>query len=333
VTAASDTDDHDVLLNEALDWVARLKSGAPTRADVDALQRWRAQSLAHEEAFRKAVRIFRNAGIAAGELADRPEAVDAAQILQKLPSRKLPPKMFARRAFLGGAMAAAAVGYLIVRPPLGLWPSLEELSADYRTGKGEQRKIVVSAEVSLELNTQTSIALRSAPDETRIELISGEASVTATRASPKPFVMLAANGRIQAKQADFNARCLDGNVRVTCLNGTVDVAQAGKVVQLRAGEQVSYSPGGIETSVSVDATQVAAWQSGLLIFRDQALADVVDEVNRYRSGKIIITNADLKHRVVNGTFQISKLGDFVLQVQQLFGAQARSLPGGVVLLG
>jgi transmembrane sensor len=59
----------------------------------------------------------------------------------------------------------------------------------------------------------------------------------------------------------------------------------------------------------------------------------VDEVNRYRSGKIIVTNDDLKRRIINGTFQISKLDGFVPQVQQLFGAQVRSLLGGVVLLG
>jgi transmembrane sensor len=327
VTAASDTSERDALLDEALDWVVRLKTGAPTRADIDALQRWRQQSPSHEEAFKKAARLFRHAGIAAGELDDRPDATGA------LASQRLPSKVFARRAFLGGAIAAAAAGYVVVRPPLGLWPSLQELSADYRTGKGEQRKIAVTPDVSLELNTQTSIALRSAFDETQIELISGEASVAAKRTSPKPFVMLAANGRITAKQADFVARCLDGMVRVTCLNGSVDVAQGGRVVQLGQAEQVSYTPGGIEVSVPIDPAQVTAWQSGLLIFRDQTLADVVDEVNRYRSGKIIITNADLKQRVVNGTFQINKLGDFVLQVQQLFGAQARSLPGGVVLLG
>lgn len=330
MTAPGDTAAHDALLEEALDWVARLKSGAPTRADVEALQRWRGQSPAHEEAFRTAARIFRNAGIAAGELAGQRDAIVAAQALQTPPSAAL-----VRRAVLGGALAAAAASYLVVRPPLGLWPSLEELSADYRTGKGEQRKIVVSPGVSLELNTQTSIALRPAPNETRIELISGEAAVVALPSSPKPFVMLAANGRISARQADFNARCIDGNVRVSCLSGMVDVdvAESGKVVQLRAAEQVSYSPGGLEVSVPVDPAQVAAWQAGLLIFRDQTLADVVDEVNRYRPGRIIITSADLKRRVVNGTFQISKLGDFVLQVQQLFGAQARSLPGGVVLLG
>jgi transmembrane sensor len=325
---ASDHPELDPLLDEALDWIVRLKTGEPTRADIEDLQQWREQSVAHEAAFKKAARVFRQAGIAARELAAEPVAIDAAGEL-----RPMPPKVLARRAFLGGAVAAAMAGYLIVRPPLGLWPSLQELSADYRTGKGEQRKIAVMAGISLELNTQTSIALRDAQNETRIELISGEASVAATPNSSKPLVMLASNGRISASEANFNARCLDGVVLVTCLSGVVDVVQDGRAVRLEKAEQVSYSPSGIEAAVPADPVQVTAWQNGLLIFRDRPLSDVVDEVNRYRPGKIIITNADLKRRNVNGTFQIGKLDDFVLQVQQLFGAQARSLLGGVVLLG
>jgi transmembrane sensor len=325
---ATDPDQPDALLERAIDWVVLLKTGEPTRADVEALQRWREQSAAHDEAFKTAARLFRHAGIAARELAEQPNEIDAARA-----SRRSPPKILARRALLGGAVAAMAAGYLVVRPPLGLWPSLQELSADYRTGKGEQRKIAVTPDISLELNTQTSIALREVQNETRIELISGEASVAATRPRSKPLVMLAANGRITAMEADFNARCLGGVVSVTCLNGVVDVVEDNKAVRLQRAEQVSYSQGGIEASVAVDPAQITAWQAGLLIFRDRPLADVVDEVNRYRSGKIIITNADLKRRIVNGTFQISKLDGFVPQVQQLFGAQARSLLGGVVLLG
>ncbi|MDB5608150.1 MAG: iron dicitrate transport regulator FecR [Bradyrhizobium sp.] len=238
----------------------------------------------------------------------------------------------ARRVVLGGAIAAAAAGYMVVRPPLDLWPSLEELSADYRTGKGEQRKVLVASDVSLELNTQTSVALRSAPDETQIELISGEASVAAKRQSSKPLVMLAANGRITAAEANFNARCLDGIVSVACLDGVVDVMQGRDTVRLHKAEQVSYSLAGIEASVPVDPEQVVAWQAGLLIFRDKSLASVVNEVNRYRPGKIIITNPDLKRRLVNGTFQLDKLENFVAQVQQLFGVRATPLLGGVVLL-
>lgn len=328
---AVDGREPDPLLHEALDWIIRLKTGEPTRDDVDALQSWRAQSPAHEEAFKTAVRVFRHAGVAALELADRPAAPGIVPEIVPVAASS-PSRIFARRAFLGGAIAAATAGYLVVNPPLGLWPSLEELSADYRTGKGEHRSIAVATDVSLELNTQTSIALRQARDQTRIELISGEAAVGATSPS-KPFVMLAADGSITAMQANFNARCLDGVVSVTCLDGAVDVVRGGSSVRLSKAQQVSYSAAGIEDAVPIDPVQVAAWQSGLLIFRDRSLADVVEEVNRYRSGKIIITSSDLKSRIVNGTFQISKLDNFVRQVQQLFGAQARSLLGGVVLLG
>nr|WP_283812753.1 DUF4880 domain-containing protein [Bradyrhizobium tropiciagri] len=314
------------MLDEALDWVARLKAGAPTRADVDALQTWRAQSPAHEDAFRKAARLLRTATIAAQELAGEHGAVAAGAIVQRRP-----PHLLTRRLLLGGAIAAAA-GYLMINPPLDMWPSLEEFSADYRTGKGEHRKVMVTADVSVELNTQTSLSLRPVPNETRIELISGEASVAARRLSSMPLVMLARDGRISAVQANFNARCLDGVVSVTCLDGIVSVEQDGRTVQLRKAEQVSYSRAGLQPSRPVDASQVTAWQTGLLIFRDRPLANAVDEVNRYRSGKIIITSTELKRRLVNGTFQLDKLDSFVAQVEQLFGARITSLPGGVVLM-
>jgi transmembrane sensor len=326
VTVPNRTSKSDPLLDEALDWVVRLKTDEPTRAEVDALQRWREQSPAHDAAFKSAIKLFRTASVAARELADEQQASDVVVAISQPP-----PQRLTRRIMLGGAIAAAA-GYMIVRPPLGLWPSLEELSADYRTGKGEHRKIAVAPDVSLELNTQTSVALRSTSGETRIELISGEASVAAKLSPSKPLVMLAGNGRISASQADFNARCLDGVVSVTCLDGVVTVEQNHSTVQLHKAEQVTYSSAGLQQSVPVDAVQVTAWQTGLLIFRDRPLASVVDEVNRYRPGKIIITNAELKRRLVNGTFQLDKLGNFVDQVEQLFGARITSLPGGVVLL-
>jgi transmembrane sensor len=324
----------DPLLDEALDWIVRLKAGEATRAEVEAFQRWRDQSPAHEDACRSAARIWRHAGIAANEVAAESSVVTIGRKRQA--ERQASSGLhLSRRAVLGGGVAAAAaasIAYAIVDPPFGLWPSLQELSADYRTVKGERRKIDVASDVSVELNTQTSLALRPAQTGTEVELISGEALVAANRPPSTPLVMIAAGGRITAARADFNARCLDGVVSVVCLDGIVEIRQAGQSVQVGKGEQVSYSAAGIEPSRAVDVTQVAAWQSGLLIFRDRALGDVIDEVNRYRPGKIIITNTQTKRRLVSGTFQIDKLEDFVPQVQQLFGARATTLPGGVVLL-
>jgi transmembrane sensor len=316
-------------LREALAWVIRLHSGAATSDDADALERWRSSSPEHETAFRDAVRLWRTLGDETRRLAVENESSPS-----PIPAARAARVVVSRRGLIGGAIAASvAAGYLVVRPPLGLWPSLEELSADYRTGKGEQRNITLSDNVSLTLNTQTSIAVRSTPGEPRIELISGEAAIVAKRDGTIPFVADAAAGRISALRAVFNVRCLDGTVSVSCIDGTVDVELNGHNVKIAREQQVSYSIAeGLGNPSPVDSSQATAWQEGLLIVRDWPLSRVVDEINRYRPGKIVVMDSQLGRRMITGTFHLHHLDDFVGQARGLFGATVRSLPGGVVIL-
>jgi transmembrane sensor len=234
---------------------------------------------------------------------------------------------------LGGAIAASAAVYLIVRPPLGLWPSLAELSADYRTAKGEMRHLALEQDISLEMNTLTSIAVRSTQQESRIELISGEATITTGPAASKPLRLIAGDGRITAAAyANFNVRCVDGAVSVICLKGEVNVEQRAHSVRLGAGTQIGYSADGMASPVAVDPALATAWHRGLLVFENRPFAQVIDEVNRYRTGKIIVTNSSLGARLVSGTFHLDRLDDVIGQVLQAFGARVTRLPGGVVLL-
>ncbi|OKO85540.1 iron dicitrate transport regulator FecR [Bradyrhizobium sp. NAS80.1] len=326
MTLSPEPPESDPLLDEAIAWIVHLRTGEPTRDEFNAFKRWRSQSPAHEAAFRRAALINQRAGIVAGRLT-APGNVSHVADLAVRRSR------ISRRAMLGGGLAAAAAaGFAIVQPPLGLWPSWQELAADYRTAKGEQRTIEVMPEVSLDLNTQTSIALKSRQNQPTIELVSGEVVVNARRSPQGPLIVLAAGGQVMAREAHFDARCLDGEVAVTCLGGTIDVQHTGQSAQVSQGEQISYSSAGLGTRVSVDPAQVTAWQSGLLIFRDRPLASVVDEVNRYRPGKIVIVSAALRQRAVNGDFEIAKLDSFVSQVQQLTDAHVTSLPGGLIIL-
>ncbi len=69
--------------------------------------------------------------------------------------------------------------------------------------------------------------------------------------------------------------------------------------------------------------------AGLFIVRDWRLTRLVDEVSRYRFGKIIVMDAQLGNHAVTGTFH---LDDFIGKAQGLFGASVQSFPGGVVLL-
>ncbi len=50
-----------------------------------------------------------------------------------------------------------------------------ELRADYRTGTGERRRVALADGASVELNTRTSVDLRTDLAIPTIELISGEA--------------------------------------------------------------------------------------------------------------------------------------------------------------
>jgi transmembrane sensor len=318
----------DPLLRQALAWVIRLHSGAATADDAAALESWRRRSADHEAAFQQAVRLWHSLGEATRRLAAAghlPQAVDVESGKEDI--------RLSRRALIGGALAASiAAGYLVVRPPLGLWPSLDELAADYRTAKGEQRRVSLSDDVSLTLNTQTSIAVRSQPGEPHIELLSGEAAVVARRSEPAPLVIDAAEGRIAARNASFNVRCLDAAVSVSCIAGNLDVSWRGHELSLASEQQVSYSPSdGFGQALPSDPT-LRAWQDGLLIVRDWPVNRLVVEINRYRPGKILVMDSRLGGRMISGTFHLDHLDDFIAQAQSLFGANVRSLPGGIVLL-
>ncbi len=216
---------------------------------------------------------------------------------------------------------------------MGLWPSLQELSADYRTVKGERRDIALADNVSLKLNTQTSIAVRSTASEPHIEIISGEAAIVSKRAGAAPLIVDAGAGRIMALSASFNVRCLDGAVSVSCIDGGLEVTWNEKAVRVGKDQQVAYSAAaGLGIPSSADPAQALAWQDGLLIVRDWPLRRVVDEINRYRPGKIVVMDAQLGRRMVTGTFHLDHLDDFIGQARGLFGATVCSLPGGVVIL-
>lgn len=313
-----------LLEREAQAWLVRFAAGEASAADLQELRRWSAQSPAHAAAFARASRLWQALGPAGAPLrrARRQPAVFAPA------SRRI-----GRRAALGGAFAAAAAAYVAVRPPLSLWPSLSELAADYRTATGEQRRIAVGQDIALDLNTQTSIALRpSAGGSARIELIAGEAAIsTLSRASGRVAV-LAAGGQAVAARARFNMRYDGTTVCVSCLEGEVRVEHRDAAVSLPADRQVSYSQQGLGQVSSIDSEVVTAWQDGVIVFRETPLAQAVEEINRYRKGRIVLANAELGRRLFNARFRIASIDGVVEQIREVFGAQLTTLPGGIVVM-
>lgn len=313
---------------EAHAWVRRLTSGDATVEDAEAFEGWRQQSTVHASAFAKASALWDTVGTAGRNLVN-----DSASLSVLLDAEA--KRGMTRRFVLGGgfATAAVAVGAAALYPPLDLWPSWSELSADYRTGTGEQRRFALRDRVSIKLDTRTSIALRpDVGDTSRIELIIGQASIATAPEAPRPVTVIASSGQTIARMAKFDVRYLGDDVRVTCLRGEVRVEHPGGVRTVRERQRIAYDQHRLNDIVAIDPAVEAAWQDGLLVFRYTPLPKVVEEVNRYRSGRIFIVNSELNTHLINGRFHIDRIGDVLVQLEQAFGVQAKTLPGGIVFL-
>nr|WP_315844653.1 FecR domain-containing protein [uncultured Achromobacter sp.] len=316
------SEDPDRLRREAEQWWLRLRDRDATRGDAEAMKQWRARSPSHARAWNEVARLWQDMDPVLRQAVRRDPG------LAHPPARG--PSRPARRAFLG-AMAAGGAA-VAVWPPLSLWPSLLDFTADFRTGTAEQRELALSDQLRVQMNTQTRINQRGAQaGNEAIELVAGEAQVEAAGGGA-PVVVYAGAGATRARQARFNLRYTGPQVCVTCLQGSVQVEAAGAMQTLAQGEQVIYDDAGLQPALAADTVQVDAWRTGTLSFAGQTLAEVVDEINRYRAGRVLVRNADLAARRVRMRFEITQTDLALHMLRDLYGAQLTRLPGGIVLL-
>lgn len=314
----------DALKRDARHFVRQLVSGEATTADADALRLWRQQSPAHDAAFAEAVRLWQALG-ASGR------AFVEARGMPVWPGHRA---VTTRRALLAGsgALAASVAAYAVVRPPLDLWPSLDQLRADYRTATGEQRQLTV-ADVAVRMNTQTSLVVPpDAGDAASVRLVSGEASFAMGAESSRRLIVLAGNGQTIARRARFDIRSISAATCVTCLEGEVEVAAGHRSELVRVGQQVTYDATGLRPVMTVDAREATSWHDGFIVFRATPLSSAVAEINRYRPGRVVVMNAALGQKTVSGRFRIERADEILGWIEKATGATSRALPGGVVLL-
>ena len=327
---------------EAQAWVVRLASGHANARDGLAFQQWCRQSPAHARAFAQARSTWNQMQPAAQAMVQGQRRGRAAR-LADLPR---PPRL-GRRAFLGGAVAAATA-YVLVRPPWEMWPSVEQWSADYRTAVGEQRSLTLAGDVQVRMNTRTVINL--AQLARGMELVSGEAQVdmaahvaatsafvqaASAEAGAVGFTVRAGAGSIVARDRDarFNVRYTGSQVCVTCLDGRLEVMHAASApVSMAAGQQLDYGVDGADAPRAADLQQVSAWSRGMLVFNKVPLAEVIDEINRYRRGRIVLMSETLGGSLVQASFALDRLDEAPGLIRDVYGATITELPGGVMLL-
>jgi transmembrane sensor len=171
-----------------------------------------------------------------------------------------------------------------------------------------------------------------------IDLLAGEAEIVAAAPAANastplhPVVVVAGKGRLQAQIARFDIRRTGSEVCVTCVSGSLAFEHPQGRLTLLAQQQLVYDDRYVHPVSQVNPANVTAWRQGVLVFDGIPLAQVVDEINRYRPGKLILHNASLGESQVQARFPIAKLDDVIDMFGKLYGARVTKLPGNIVLL-
>jgi transmembrane sensor len=206
--------------------------------------------------------------------------------------------------------------------------------ADYRTRTGERQQIEIANRVVVEMNTRTSIDLRPAADGTsQIELLTGETAIAKRDDTSRELVIVAGGGHAATTRASFNIRKDSQLVSVTCIDGSVHVRCGAGETVVQNGQQVTYDDHGLGEVTAIDPEVITGWQRGLLIFRRVSLSHVIDEVNRYRAGSIVLLDAKLGRRQVVANFRLDRIDEVIDFISKAMDIRTRSLPGGIVLVG
>jgi len=304
-----------MITEAAAEWAVRLHAGALSEEAQAQLEQW----LAADERHAPALRFAEQTWAALGELALESRPIPHRQRMAEagtvpMTRRRRPLRWVGRAAVLSLVLA---VGW--VSGPTALL----QMQADYRTGAGELRTVQLDDGSSVELDAASAISIDYDSNERRISLLAGSAVFDVAPmddAETRPFVVQSAGGRTKALGTQFVVGREDRDQAwVGVLQHSVAVSLQSQPAQgsaqqiLEEGQSARYSAkGGVQKLPGFDLSAATSWRRGVLIFDRQPLAQVIEQLNRYRPGQIVLANRALASRQVSGVFRLEML-DSALQ--------------------
>lgn len=304
---------------EATQWFARLKTRPVSKGTLDDFFAWQ-RDPANADAFAQAEQLWDRAG----DLQGRPAMLRLTQeaLARGVKSRSRRPAM--RVAALCCALVLVALAGTFV---------LSTSATDYTTEVGEQKAVALADGSRVRLATGTRVGVKLRGRERRIDLVQGEALFEVAHDASRPFVVSAGAVEVVATGTRFDVRHVDDQTRVTLLAGGVDIRENGAtLVQLQPGQFWQSGHAGSEAVRRADEKTALAWTEGRLIFDKVALADAVQEVNRYSDRKIVLSISQHQDELVSGSFEAGDVDAFAKAAAAMLGLTVDRQPDGSIKL-
>jgi transmembrane sensor len=206
----------------------------------------------------------------------------------------------------------------------------------FQTAKGENRMLNLADGSRIHLNSASRLTVRLERKARYVDLAEGEAAFDVSHDPARPFLIAAGERNIRVVGTEFDVLRHDGRLKVTVRRGVVSVersdAGAGvKPVLLRAGDQLEHEAGETTSTLrKVDPEAVFAWRTGSLVYRNQSLGEVVDDLNRYFVTPLRVPGPAGKLRF-SGVLKIDSEEAVVDRLQAFLPVVAERGPDGLTL--
>lgn len=277
---------------EAVAWVIRLRNSRITQEERQAFEVWQAQSPQHALIYRGVSRVW-----------DSPELTAAAAVVGGAsPSWPESKSTFSLR---WPVLAAACLVFVVLLADH--FDISIRWQADYQTGAGDRRTVELPDQSIATLNTQTAIALSYNGTDRRIRLLKGEVFLNVRHDAERPFLVESADTAVRAVGTAFVVRTDPGGDRITVLEGAVEVeskARTDSPVAVAAGSQIQAEPHHLGRPQAIDVVAATSWMRGRLVVQGVPFAQVLEELQRYYPGTIMLMNQEIGRIKVTGTYNV-----------------------------
>jgi transmembrane sensor len=327
--------------DQASAWFARLQADDVSAEERRLFQEWYQSHPQHAEAYDRTRKLWMLLEMPAERVHSRiiaDQSGDAtANSAAVIPGKNSPDAGNAEASLTTRhhRIPFAAACCLSVLLTLAVWQlplRMQDWESDYHTAPGEQFSVNLEDGSRLTLNTDTALSVNFDAQQRQIELLRGEAYFEVAPNKARPFIVNGGRANARAVGTAFSVRKHDDDMRVAVNEGTVEVRADTSSTLVKVSQQVDYTHGRLEEVLNVENDDSFAWRRGQVVFNHQSLSQVLVEINRYRSGRIVAVEGDLAGRIISGVFDSRDADAVVDALKTTLHANTLSLPGGLVLL-
>jgi transmembrane sensor len=231
-----------------------------------------------------------------------------------------------RRAWIAAAAGVIAVVGLFT---MYRYPDLRGARSDeFTTRTGEQMEITLADGSHVWLGPKSRLRVAFTKLRRDIRLTTGEAFFAVKKDPNRPFTVNSAGGDIVAVGTAFNVRAVDDHVTVAVSEGVVSVMPKAQLavpepatVRVASGQQLTFTaqePVKALAVVQAQSGERARWRDGVLIYRDEPLQEVVNDVVRYSDMQIEIADSAVGDLHYSGVIYQDAVHEWVAALPESF---------------